>query len=81
LANKLVVTLFQVLIVHGLSGDEIGINVRAITTVSEPGTTVTAQAHCQINLVGGRFITTKENCHEVFSLIAKAPTGGYLDER
>jgi hypothetical protein len=67
------------LIVHGLAGDEIGINPRAIVTVTEPVSTMTRDAHCQINLVGGKFVSTRESCQEVWTLMAKAPTGGHLD--
>lgn len=69
------------LIVHGLAGDAIGINPRAITTVGAPGVTIVDEAHCQVSLVGNKFVTTKESCTEVLELMAKAPTGGYLDGR
>lgn len=72
------------LVVHGLAGDSVGINMRAITTIGAPGVTMVDEANCQISLVGGKFVTTKESCQQVLDLIAMnttaaSPTGGFLD--
>jgi hypothetical protein len=72
------------LVVHGLAGDEIGINMRAITTIGAPGVTMVNEANCQVSLVGNKFVTTKESCQRVLELVAMntaaaSPTGGFLD--
>ena len=71
-----------VLIVHTLNNNQqIAINPRAITTIGAPGIGLTEEANCLITLVCDKFVTTKESCREVLELIAKMPTGGWLDSQ
>jgi hypothetical protein len=80
--NHGAVFLFQaVLVVHALDGQEVLVNMRAITTVIHPGPTHSPDAKCVINLVDGKFVPTQETCDRLLTLAASAPTGGFLDSR
>jgi hypothetical protein len=92
LVNRWAGLLLQgIITVHGLDGHEVGVNVRAITTIGDPGKTMNTSANCQVNLAGNvKFVTTKESCTQVLRMVdevyerdaaAASPTGGYLDGR
>lgn len=66
--------LIPLIVVHGTRGQEVQVNVRAISSLSwprgeehfSPGT------KCVIIMNNGKFISTKETCNEVVKLISEA---------